>query len=511
MLWKDLLDGKFSTHVGGMPVWNYEYDSTAFDNLIADESFDNFYGIIESSDSLNEWVEKHICVPYNLAYRIDGNGTLVPIDMRLPSSISSNIPTISHSDTVANKPPKWTQDRTKAITRIDHEYYIDSIIGLDDILRTNDYFPNVPTSLLKTQKVKITQIDIGTAELGEKKFVINDLGKRIIDGWYKGGRDKGYFLPGIIAKRLEEYRSPYAFGEQAVTVYCIRNNITENIYPGDLIELDLPLPNAASNTKTGSRLTWCTERTENKIYINFTFVDVGDASVCTSPSLGVLSLTAGKERHSVTVPVTFSCAQTDPADFSICTQYYPAILEFAATDINVVTRPVDNSSLWTAVSRYWSEGTEDIYITELPSGKRIWIRGRSIPHTDESPRLPSPWVFPSGNDYIDTDAIDPPTSATVTSIDGCSAKLSWTNVENETIELAFAETGDTSETRTLPENTTEWVMTNLKPSTSYTWSVKYIDFRNSRSSSIGTTFSTTTDTQQGPTPLGLFVLVGDKA
>lgn len=523
-LWQDMLNGHFGSHEDdGSAKWMYPYDVEAFDKLISDTRFLKFRGIIEESDTLREWVETHICLPYNLGYRINGRGEVVPFDMRLPDSWDSSTyitdvtdPNVGQGDAIISdgdldisKAPHWSYDRTGAVTRVDFHHYEDTRVGGGGNISSQGRkavsrssrpaynqaeFPPLPPGRISSSRATFIELNLSSPELGERPLEIDGIGFHG-DVVSSDADEQIRTLSAIRAfakQRIEMYRSPFGYAPQYITVPCRRTNNTKHIHIGRLVELDFELPNPASNTRAGSRLGWCTERQEAGPVVTFTFLDVGDAAVAMPPSFGgAPTLDADDTLSSVLVDVARN-SDNDPVEVQV-----------AVTAMTQSSEPAERSDKWMFATRVEQDG--EVAIRSLPSGSRIWVRARSVPSTEGSIKLPSPYV--SASTYVDTELLPGPTGATTVDVDGCSAICRWVPANGGTaLELTF----DGEVLPVLPPGTRQWAVEGLETSTRYRWSVRHLDGRGGRSAATGAVFVTPSTRTQVVEPLGMLVLVGRK-
>lgn len=421
-LWQDLLDGKLGRLKGdGAPSWSIPYDSARFAELIADETFPRARFIIDEPWKLNAFVEEQICLPFGLAYRLDEDGEVYPIDMRMPSAVPA-VPTIVDADLVAGESPGWSHERSSAITQFEVTYYSDRAITAEELTANAEERPSVPAGMIQSLDHPYIPFDgEGIADYGENGLRIDARGLRAtvaVDA--KGGeigadgQERLEKIQRQAAQLVADLSGPFGRGAMTAQLVCRRRASTNDCYPGDwrIVDVDV-LPDPASNLRGGNRLMRCIERREEGPRIHLTFFDAGPGTVALSPSLGSVTLITSLNRPALEVPVTLNAAGQ------------AAVVQFACTDPSVAVRPAETSELWTFGARLTSSGTAGI--TDLPDGKRIWVRGRTVPQEASAPQLPSGWVFPSGAGYVDAAAkplllraavaIDPDTGAATVSWD----------------------------------------------------------------------------------------------
>jgi hypothetical protein len=79
--------------------------------------------IITKPEKANDWIIANICQPFNLSYRVDGQGRVIPLDLR-PTSTTAVTGSIVDTD-LTELPTDWTIDGSKALLGVNASYYVD--------------------------------------------------------------------------------------------------------------------------------------------------------------------------------------------------------------------------------------------------------------------------------------------------------------------------------------------------------------------------------------------------
>lgn len=414
-LWKDLLDGYYSTlDSSGNAQFAVAYDSSlsqpgrgrggvGFTALIADTSVPTQRMIIEGGYNLREFLTNHICQPSNFAYRENGDGELVPVDCRMPADISG-LDTIDDDDLVEGESVGWLHDRSTAVSEVRVTVYEDSHAGG---LATPRLLRNIAIE-------EIPAPDLGTINPGDQPLVIDAIGLRASFGQLIQNITERIWVSRKARELAEELRSPFSGGAMTAELVCYRNSTAEDWLAGDLKLVNVSvLPDPQTNERGGTRVMRCTERSIRGAYLVIRALDLGVNAQADAPTLGAVAQETGNTKHGVTSVVTRNGASD------------PVHVQFAVTSTATGSRPAEGSALWTFGARTTAGGT--VTIRELPSNSRIWLRGRSEPDATQSPTMPSDWAFPSGSGYVDTAAITAPSGLTQDSISATTVTYSWTN------------------------------------------------------------------------------------
>ena len=491
-LWADLLDGYFGRlETDGSPVETFPRLTTAFDTLIADPSFGTFRGIVKDTSESSTWVEQHICIPYELGYRINGSGQVVPFDMRIPTSFAG-VGTIGAADldTSENAPaPTWEDAADTAITDLKVLVYEDFRVDTDLALEEDAAeYPALPPAAIDDRDHPIIPVPFGRAELGDNDyFTVDAL------GWRWGGRRGLFAFLNIVREAAVRARAlglanaletTYGSAVAHLTVPCRRTANTNDVQVGDVKLVDVDeFPDPSTNLRGGVRACRCLERREEGLRLVLRFMDLGPDVVAVAPSIGVLSLVAGSERSAINVPVTLNA------------QGERVRLETAVTPTSTATRPADDSQLWRFARSVTASATE--VLRNLPAGRRVWVRARTQPAPAEEPQLPSGWVYSSGDDFVDLQAMTAPTvshsNLTATTVD-----LTITPGEDDVpIRVILEQGAEEVEVEVLPAGSTFYQLRGLDPFVSYTVYVEHVEDNGGISARGSTAFTTPTS---GSTP-----------
>ncbi len=526
-LWKDVLDGYFGRQYQaddvrptgksvGDPVRAVPYTdaaSTEFDDLLDATNRDPLPTCrfrITKPMKAREFFEKTGQF-LGLSYRMEPalNGSVpecrfVPVDMRLPTSGAiAGISTITDADIDTASLPTWEQTRTDAVTQIQVDWYQDVPVALGSVADLPRrplggtaplFVPDVSVSLLEQVPNREVWWDFGRAlDLGDRTLTIDAFGLR-------GTPDTQDTLQSLqvepYAQRhaqrvVEFYRSQFGSGPMTLSFRCRRTANTTGLWPGDWVYLDVDVvPDPATNVRGGARLVQILERQEDGLLIDFTALDAGAGAVCGVPTIGTPTQTSGATAHSIDVSVTVNAA-SEPVELRTNVQ---------ATSYGT-SPPADTDAGWVYAQRVTATGTA--VIRGLPSGKRVFVQGRSVPKADGTAsgmKLPSAWTSPSGTKYVDMAAVTAPSSVVVlpaTILAASTVTATWTNgVAQLPVHVTTWDSGGTTllwAYGVYPPGTIGPITLNdsrLASSTTYTLKVTHLDELGGESAAGSTTFTT---------------------
>lgn len=493
-LWKDLLDGKFGyLSANDTPTRTYPYDATAFDALIADTRFGLARFIITDTEKIADFIEKQLCLPFNLTYRIDNLGRVVPVDMRPPDAAVS-VTTITDADLSQEELPEWSIDRSSAITRIVFKWFSDIATSVPtayaDVAKTivtsGNEIIDLPPGLLSSSENELMVLDFGNTDLPDNTLEIEAKGYRAGPSPYEIAgatladlQFKAVWIERTLLNIANAFRSVFSRGKVELTLKCRRTANTDRL-PGQFVLLDIDvLPDPNSNLRGGVRLVRVVERTEDGPRRILRVVDSGQNVVANAPVIGTITTETGNTRHGVVVPITVN-AQVDPV-----------IVQYAVTTTGVGTAPTDTDGRWTTGQRLTASGNANI--RDLLSGKRIWIRARSEPAAMDQFRIASPWVYATSPASVDLGSLTVPSGVSVTNIKDKSVHVTWTvgEADEDVVVYLASPSGGTLEfIRRLPPGSSAYDLIGLVPSTSYRVEIGHQDAYGSESTRAGANFST---------------------
>lgn len=508
-LWADLLDGKFGPlDTSGSVRFTTPRDVTAFDALIADQSFLSFRGFVTETAFVSEWVEKAILKPYNLSFYRDGEGRVVPVDLR--SRDATGAPTITTDDLISASPPRAATDLSTAITDVRIKHYIETPIPREEVERIEGTFPDVAPYLLDEQEALYEVIDVGSPDVPpQSPYEIDGIGFRYTPGeetqiaaWHGvpiQGLTRRKYMHGKFDELVVALRTPYGSGAEVIDLTCRRTATTTALAQGNIALVDVDeIADPATNRRGGPRLGRVLEKTEDGIAIGLQLLDLGVNVTAGTPTLGALTLVTGSETQAITIPISALNVDGDPVR-----------LDIAVTDTVTATRPAEGSTFWT-MARY-ATATGNWTVTQVPANSRIWVRGRSEPSGSAGGgRLPSAWVFPS-NASIDTQGLTAPSTLAIDVQGGAYLEASFTPGETDMPTEVWL---DGFRRLRLPPGSAYFKLEGLTPSTTYNspgLRVRHIDPTTQGVSAYSNTvtFTTSATAEASATYNSAVLLVGE--
>lgn len=497
-LWADILDGKFSIPdqatfaarplaprdtSGGGP-WDYA------NNSLADLPKVRF--IITKPEKAADWIVANICQPFNLAYRVDGLGRIVPIDLRLTSSTATT-GTVVDADLV-ELPTDWGLDGSQALFGANVSYYVDAPKQGVNLRASPDSFPDMNAALVdSTQQPWLVINPLATArDAGDTITSIDAQGIRMTLNEFLGGASTLAQLDKLskVTAAMYDLLAPFAGGSIGDTLKAKRGStFGTSGQVGQLWTVTVStIPDPATNQRGGARVMLILSRTEQNLAVLFRVLDLGSATVAGTPTIGVLAITNG----GLDVPITVNAAGD------------PVQVEYIITAPGTGSRPAASDPGW----RLISESQHLLLLTGthrqqgVPSNTRLWVRARSRP-MGNSQKLPSAYVFPAGGSpagSIDVAAITAPSAVGSSGLSGNRATVSWTNGDATKVVEIFLNSGGipgggwTDAMRvqpTLPAGSTTVELRNLNVSTTYGVAVRHRDDFGGTSAFATATFTTT--------------------
>lgn len=503
-LWADLLDGKYSRlSATGQPRPVAPRDEAAFDRLIADESFGTAPFLIEQTAKLNEFVEKHLCQPYQLGYRIDGSGAVVPLDLRR-SAHTVPAATITDDDLITGNSPAWSVTRDDAVTGVEFKYYADVPVDLAAYIYATRAEDDHPLLVRAVALSAVVVNDLSTIrDVGEKLVKVDALGTRlqIGDFDYNTGQVTSEALERQVEGWLRTAFEPFATGATRVRLRCRRTDTADGIYPGTWCAVEVSLlPDPATSARGGTRLMLCVGRSEQGLALDLDLLDAGASGVAVPPS-GLAIATVAADPSAIDATFSPNAAGDDVR------------LEYAVTRTTTATRPGEMDPAWTYGAT--SIGPA-LRLTKLPRGSRIWVRARSQPGGPDL-KLPSAWVF-STPASLDLPAIGAITGISLTNLYANRVDVAWTVGDSSMqVEFYFTEgPAPTSWSRSmlkyqLGPGSSRIRLTSLTASTQYTIGLRHRDTHGGASAMTTHTFTTGATPGVAPRPAGIDIAVRPSA
>jgi hypothetical protein len=393
----------------GDPKRSVPVSAGPFGTLVADTSFPPVRFIITKQVMAGDFIEQQLGQSSELGYFLDPSGTLVPIDLRRPSTLPSA--TLTDADVIAGRAFDWNQDQSTAVQRVDAKYYKDVKVRLTDFLkRGGGPIPSAQSALVQTIPMGLTVFDVGVSDLAVDKVVsIDAQGYRSMDGESLQNVRRDDYIPRALEEMIRSLTQPYGSGAITCTLPCRRTTVPTAAKPGDLLNVVVSwLPDPYTLVRGGARVMRVLEKTEQQLEAHLVLLDLGNSNPSTAPTIGNPVQEAGNTSHGVTSLVTLFGT-------------LPVELHVAVTPTTQATAPPVNDATWRFYQLVTASGT--VAIHPLPAGMRIWVRGRSLPSAYDLVQQPSAWVVTTS---VDLTALAAPTGLTITNIGSTIAVANWT-------------------------------------------------------------------------------------
>jgi hypothetical protein len=423
----------------------------------------------------------------------------------MPTSLAG-IPTITDADLVAaSNNAAWAQTRESAIGRARVTYYEDTAVPPADVLvnpvRGASGAPIIENALLASIEHPIKVLNLGAAQLSDATVEIDARGARVMPGEPAiDGIGRARWVEDKLYQFTRELRQPWGFGGMIAVLHGRRTS-NMNAKPGELRLVDVDaLPDPATHLRGGLRLMRCLESTEDGPTIDLRLLDLAVAVI--APTLFTLSQPVqqtGNTRYGAATTVALN-GQVEPVE-----------VRYAVTDTSVGSAPADTSPLWTTVD--FVTAARDVTVARLPSGKRIWFQGRSVPAAGTALKIPSAWVLAGGTGRVDLATVTAPSALTVPggTLSGRRAIATWTVGDSTLfteIRLAQPTTDPPVRIDQVPPGANRYELLGLDLSTSYKIEIAHPDGFGGYSAAANTTFTTTGSALVCPDPGGIAIGVG---
>lgn len=502
-----VLDGWFGPLTDdGEPKVRTPYDTALMSALEADPSWPKVRLVITESYQAREFIERYLCRPYPLAYRISPSGEFTPIDLRLPASFAG-VPLLNEGDVAREQDGTlWEHDPSGAVSSLVVHHYFDRYRQEEG---KQSKGPNLrepssderPSGLMPEIKASIEYLFDSYGDLSERAEEIDAIGLRATASGSTNSLRSPEWVRGIADAAAAFYRTHFARGLITAPIKCRRTPSVMSCYEGDLRIIEVPwLPDPASNRRGGARVVRCIERSPDGPHITLRVVDLGESTVSVSPTIGIVSRSLEEPRHAVDVPITLNAAGES------------VVIQTAVTAQSVSVRPAAGDSRWSEAARVSGSGTRAI--GRLPSRSRVWVRARTEAVSQEGPKLPSAWIYAGA--YVDTEALPAPTVASASEVTRSTALLRWTLGDDDLgIEVLLTLGGNPAAWTSadviaaLSAGSIRYPLRGLDgPTVQHTAGVRHIDPYGGSSAVARVTFSTTTTFPQAPRPAGISLAGG---
>jgi len=465
---RDICDGKFFVQTANTA--KIPYNSASLAALETGSQLPKMLFRIEEEMEAVEFLEKHICLPYSLGYTFDtvlsGSVPLSQIrffSTQIPSS-STGIATLDADDIISNVDKSW--ETTEPLLYVQGNYYTENrrIISRKTIANNPDVdtspttlngyssiigLDNVTDSTYEAVTVDFNGIRGLDASTFNPSATINNVPAI---NWAKGTAER--FLMQIYNRKKS--------GNPRVQFQCVRNANTTAIKVGDFVFVNLDvLPNQATRIRGGTRLYQVMQKVPNGLTVDFLLADSGVNTTMATPTLGTVTSPRANT-------ATFNVTTTESASVEI---------QYAVTSTSD-SAPAESSAQWLLFAKQnINNTTATITISNLPEGRKIFIRVRATANDNSEIKLPSGYAVSAGTDLTNISA---PSNISVTNITSRAATVSWTNTNTfYSLQVYLASPAGTPDTPIieLPPESSTYRLTGLQlnSSTSHTVGVRYAD------------------------------------
>lgn len=468
-LWKDLLDGKFgSLNDDGSVVRTWTYSASAFTTLIAEADAPPVRDIITEPIKLFDYISR-ACQVFGYGWRIDAEGVLIPFRGDIPAEDVSAYPQIVSTDVYTIPTPEWDDEMLDAITGITYVRYLDYERAVSDWVRLgNGPSAPIPGGLIASVEIEDTDPFFADPSLPENHL-------RVVDRFTRATKRIGGGTSTIEGLTETEwgYRRALARtqvlagmsrGSTQVVLPGKRTSTINALYPGSWVRVTVPeLPDPETGVRGGTRFMLVSERDYDGLARPLRLIDFGFDTQADAPVITNCGQETGNTYNGVECDVALN-ADDDPVQIQI-----------AVTSQGVGTAPAEDDPAWTFALRLTADVT-DRALRNLPSAKRVWIRGRSEPDWTTHFAIKSDWA--AGNTHVDTATIAAPTGFTLVMGD-VYASATWTSTNSvfeleQLISYIFPVIAYSRLGRLIP-GSTSGIWTGLASGVQQGFGVRYID------------------------------------
>jgi hypothetical protein len=391
--------------------------TASFTALEADPTFGVFRGPVEAQSKLKAWAERYLTQVFGFGFRDNALGEIEVFDARTPTTLAG-IPTITDADRYDDTPLGWRHvsgiTAIKTTVYLERKFSIDASVDVASLKTPNDLISSTPDPIVLRTAFRADQT--------EQVLEIDAIGLRWFESERLQERSRRDIMQGQRRRLADELRGLYGSGASTVNGDFRRTATVIGLAPGSTVIGQFnQLPDPATNQRGGPRLFRVVDASPLGLPIGLELLDLGPASVMVAPTVGALG--AGADPSSqVTVPPTLNASGD------------PVAIEVAVTTTSVAALINVPAAAWQVDQLVTTSGT--VTVSNLPSGRRVWVRLRSQPTGGTLVRLPSAYVSPA-TPFRDTTALTAPSSLTVSSVTSKSAVLTWTNGSSVEVQVAI--------------------------------------------------------------------------
>jgi hypothetical protein len=469
---RHILQGRFGyPRSDGSALAAVPIDTGTFTALEADTSLVSMrFRIAEPVSSAVEWLEEKVLAPNNLALCEATGGVLSIIDLRRKQSIPT-ASSITEADAILGRDAEWNSSQDDAVASVRTSITQDVLVASDVTYRGVSVYGNDAPEDYRAVDYPLVLLDTSprVQDVNGKQVTMDG------EGWRYSGTEpsetnlvllRSGVLRNYARERMAEVVELFGSGSVIFSRHFARDLTRDALWrvgSWHLVDSSV-FPNLASNQRGGQRLALILAREENGPEVRLTFLDGGPNTVAVVPTVGAPALDGTTPRHVISFTLTPNVAGT-PVEWA-----YAAVASGGAI-------PTAGSAWIYGGLVEWPVGVttaQTITLRNLPNGKTIWIRARSIQTRGNGRQLPSPWVSPAS---VTTAAVPTPTGVAVAPIatDPTALSVTWTNTSTtQPVVVDVQPTGGVVRRAfILPAGAGSTTLRGLIPNTSYSVSVGY--------------------------------------
>lgn len=492
----DLLDGVYGRRdTAGNPIDVVRRNTASFTALAA--SIDALgYAVITEKQKLKDFVTDKILKPLSLVLVPDATGALDVVSLQRPDEAVTGLLSITDADLVGTADAeRWSVEGKDRTNLVQLHLFDQGHVTAKELAESQDdsRYLDPPLLLLgfpEQPPYLISALGDDRAAVAKPQLQELDLSLFLLEDGVKWG-----------TRAATDLIARFGLGPRYVTLRLRRGTQHDDIRIGDRRTLATSgVPDPTSHQLGIDRVAICLDVTPNVNDIEAVFLDEGINTGADVPTLGDLTLADGTIPDTVVDPYHIAILDSPAADAA----GNPIEIQVALTEAGDAS-PAADSSKW---ARYRdllrdADGTALVFLMLFPQGKRLWVRGRSLPDTGDATPLPGAWVFPTPSSIV-MGVRTAWSGLAVSGITAHTAHLTWTPGSIDLLQRVYL---DGVLVDTVPAGSIEYDLSGLTENTNYDVSVVGVDAQGGETAATTANFTTLNVNTGIPAPNGLQVVV----
>jgi hypothetical protein len=487
---QQVYDGTFSSSTG----LRARYKTAAFTTLQQNPKFGRVYFRITGPEMMDQWLERRLYAPFNVAPLLDSSGQVTPTALHLPQNADPNTYTSLTATNLRGPHPSWAHPSRETVTSL--VFQTEGVAA-----EPSSEFSAADRLLQTTGTIRKTHDTLQTLGKHEVNFMLPMFANipHVILHFPLVTGDVAPSAQSISSMMAREVFDRYGDGPILTDVQALAAvDATTNgrINPGQFVVMNLgTYPNPATLARSGTRILQVLSRSYDPRGPVFSLLDAGPNLAPTSaPSLAVVR-SSQSTRHGVKVTVSGLAAGS---------RFMVQLAKTSSTG-STAAPATGSTQWWVPTGGNGSTSDTVFHVGALPAGFKIW--GRAL--SQRPGRIRSAWSASASTVLAKLPGL---TFRITTGITGGWAVTKWT-LGSTVYPIAYFLKLSTASGLTstqlvtkLPPRSTSFTIEGLKPSTKYRWGVRHVDAYGGQSTLLTTSFATSTALTAAPQPRGLKIL-----